>query len=196
MVKPKDLPLYVEEIEETKQIKKRPEALLNASKEARLAIQSTYNDIQNGIVNKVQDSIFGLIDTGKATRMQLIETRKDSRGMDPKHRDPRKNQEFLDTWASALTDGIMICGSTLLGYILGRRAKRFRSLKRLLYPSVLGVGAAYTVYPLETKNLLTKISERAYQMGRISYILAQGAEVKDAGNEQNSLIANPDNNNT
>merc|ERR1712038_1407818 len=122
--------------------------------------------------------------------MQLIETRKDMR-MDPKHRDPRKNQEFLDTWASALTDGTMIAGSTLLGYILGKRAKQFRFIKRLLYPSVLGIGAAYTVYPIETKNLLTKFGERAYQMGRISYILAQGAEVKDAGNEQHISNTNP-----
>ena len=189
MVKPKDLPLYVEEIEETKKLKKRPEALLNASKEARLAIQSTYNDIQNGIVNKVQGSIFGLIDTGKAARMELIDTRKELSF--PKHRDPRKNQEFLDTWASTLTDGTMIAGSTLLGYILGRRAKQFRFIKRLLYPSVLGIGAAYTVYPIETKNLLTTFGERAYQMGRISYILAQGAEVKDAGNEQHISNTNP-----
>ena len=129
--------------------------------------------------------------------MELIDTRKEAR-MRPEDRDPRKNQEFLDqigNLGSTLTDGMMIVGSTLLGYILGRRAKRFRSLKRLIYPSVLGVGAAYTVYPIETKNLLTTFSERAYQMGRISYILAQGAEVKDAGNEQNSSNSNQENNN-
>ena len=177
MVKPKDLPLYVEEIEETEKLKKRPETLLNASKEARLAIQSTYNNIQNGIVNNVQGSMFGLIDKGKSLGSSSYKF------IVEQERTPER-------------DGIFIAGSALLGFTLGSFAKRFRFLKRLLYTSISGGGAAYLLYPSETKDQVMTFSERAYQVGRISYILAQGAEVKDAGNEQNSSNANIENNNT
>jgi len=155
MVKPKDIPIYGEISAEVIRNVGEPGILLTSAKEARLAVQTAYTQIES-VVSPIKDSAIGVVDTGKAhaqTTYQMIQEQQNS-----------------------TINAAVIGGSGLLGFIVASFAKRARLLKRLIYTSA-GVGVSASIcYPSEGEAIASSFVEETNRLGLIAYNFVQGVQ--------------------
>ena len=161
MVKPKDIPIYGQEIVNVKKDNdlREPGILLTTVKEARLTVQDAYSQVQ-GIVSPIKDRTFKVIETGKAhtqATYQMIHDEQDS-----------------------TVNAVVIGGSGLLGFVLGSFSKRARFLKRLVLTSVGAGAASYIIYPSETEVIATSLADETTRLGLIAYNFIQGVQPNES----------------
>ena len=163
MVKPKNIPIYDQEmnVEKSKEFSETG-ILLSTVKQARLTVQDAYNQVQD-IVSPIKASVVSVIETGKAhaqSTYQMIHDEQDS-----------------------TVNAVVIGGSGLLGFAIGSFSKRARFVKRLVLTSV-GVGAAsYIIYPSETEGIATSLADDTTRLGLIAYNFIQGAQPNETAKD-------------
>ena len=172
MVKPKDIPIYGEEIVIKEKAKDmgEPGVLLNTVKEARLIVQDAYNQVEEN-VTPVKDSAVNIIETGKAHALSTYQMIRDEQ----------------DTTINATVIG----GSGLLGFALASLSKRARFFKRLIFTSISAGAASYIIYPSETEAIGTSLLDEATRLGLIAYNFVQGAQPSETVNKLTASTVSP-----
>jgi hypothetical protein len=160
MIKPKDIPIYGQEIKVKKDKDfSEPGILLTTVKEARIAVQDSYHQVQD-IVSPIKDSTVNVIQTGKAhaqATYQMIHDEQDS-----------------------TVNAVVIGGSGLLGFALGSFFKRARFFKRLVLTTVSAGLASYIIYPSETEGIATSLADETTRLGLIAYNFIQGVQPNES----------------
>ena len=159
MVKPKDIPIYGEEnvIQEDKNVSK-PDALLNAVKDTRLAVQDAYHQVED-VVSPIKENAINILETGKSHTQATYQMIQDEQNV--------------------LVHAAVIGGSGILGFTIASFARRARFFKRLLFSSI-GAGIAASIcYPNETGVLAMSSFEETKRLGLIAYNFVQGVKPND-----------------